>query len=229
MDTGAGNAAIRPFVNLVYLHGFASSPGSNKAQEFRRRLAERGVLLHIPDLNVPDFEHLTLTAMLARVAETVRALPPGSVGLIGSSMGGLVALHFADRYRDREGARVEKLLLMAPAFDFMENRQRQLGDEGLARWRESGWLDVSHYGSETTRRVHYGLVEDIQGYDSYAVQVDVPVLIFHGTNDASVDYRQSVRFAESRPNVDLRLLNSDHQLLDQTDIIFEAMVAFFGV
>jgi uncharacterized protein len=182
---------------LLYLHGFSSSPNSNKAQTFARRLAQRGIVLHIPDLNVPTFEQLTLTAMLARVAETIRALPPGPVGLIGSSMGGLTAVHFADRYRHAEGARVEKLLLMAPAFDFMENRVRQLGEEGIARWRETGWLDVHHYGDGTLHRVHYGLVEDMLRYDSYALNLDIPTLIFHGTRDTSVDYQQSVRYAQT--------------------------------
>jgi len=35
---------------LIYLHGFASGPGSHKAQLFRRRFAERGVRLEVPDL-----------------------------------------------------------------------------------------------------------------------------------------------------------------------------------
>ena len=46
----------------VYLHGFASSPGANKARMFAQRLAPLGVTLHAPDLNVPTFETTTLTA-----------------------------------------------------------------------------------------------------------------------------------------------------------------------
>ena len=167
--------------------------------------------------------------MLERVAEEIRSCPPGPIYLMGSSMGGAVALHFADRYRQTEGVRVEKLLLMAPALDFIQNRQRQLGQEGLARWKAMGSIEVYHYGYKEQRRVHYGLYEDMLNYDSFNVALDLPILIYHGTRDESVDYRQSVRFAESRPNVQLHLLDSDHELLDQVEVIWEGAVAFFGV
>ncbi len=220
-------SGIRP--HLIYLHGFASSPQSKKAQDLAARLAARGIPLHIPDLNAPDFAHLTLTAMLARVAETVRACPPGPVGLIGSSMGGLAALHFVDRYRAAEAARVSKLLLLAPAFDFAANRDRQMGADGLARWRESGWFAFHNFASGSAEPVHYGLVEDLMQYDSYGVALALPTLIVHGLHDESVPHEQSVRFAQGRPNVELRLVDSDHQLLDQTAVIWSALLAFFGV
>jgi hypothetical protein len=34
-----------------------------------------------------------------------------------------------------------------------------------------------------------------------------------------------VRFAQGRPNVDLRLVESDHQLLDQAEAIWDALSA----
>ena len=85
--------------NVLYLHGLGSSPSSNKGRFYAERLSERGANVRLPDLNVPDFEHLTLTAMLERVAAEIRDIPAesGSVALIGSSMGGLTAIHFADR------------------------------------------------------------------------------------------------------------------------------------
>jgi uncharacterized protein len=216
-------------MTVIYCHGFASSPGSNKANIFARRFEERGVHVHIPDLNVPDFEHLTLTAMLEQVAEEVRASQADSIFLMGSSMGGAVALHFADRYRHAEGARVQKLLLMAPALDFASNRQRQLGEKGLEQWKAAGSWEVYHYGYKEQRHIHYGLYEDMLGYDSFGMSLDLPILIYHGTHDESVDYHQSVRFAENRPNVELHLLDSDHELLDQVDTIWDGAVRFFSV
>lgn len=214
---------------IIYCHGFASSPGSTKANIFARRFEERGVSVRIPDLNVPDFEHLTLTAMLERVAEEIRTCPPGAIYLMGSSLGGAVALHFTDRYRDAEGSRVEKLLLMAPALDFVANRLRQLGETGMARWKETGWREVYHYGYKEQRRLHYKVHEDSLPYDSFRVSLDLPIRIYHGTRDEIVDCEQSRRFAENRPNVQLHLLDSDHELLDQVDVIWEGAVAFFGV
>ena len=215
--------------HILYLHGFASSPNSNKARDFERRFAERGIRLHIPDLNVPDFEHLTLTAMLERVGQTLDALPPGDVYLMGSSMGGAVALHFTDRYRNVQAARVRKLFLMAPAFDFAANRWHDLGEAGIQAWRETGSHPFFNYAVGSERGVHYGLFENLQQYDSYSLRLDLPILIFHGRRDESVDVQQSIRFAEARPNVDLRVVDSDHQLLDQTDAMWMALLMFFDL
>ena len=216
-------------MHLIYLHGYATSPDYVQARDFAGRLAQRGQTLHVPDLNLPDFEHLTLTAILARTAEVIRALPDGPVGLIGASMGGAAALHFAERYRAAEADRVTRLLLLAPAFELARGFRQMLGDDGLARWQATGALDVFHYAYGETRRMHYGLYADLAQYDSDATDVRAPTLIFHGTRDDAVDYQQSTRYAATRPWVEVRLVDSDHQMLDQTDAIFEAMTAFFGV
>jgi hypothetical protein len=214
-------------MNVIYLHGFASSPHGRKPEFFKDRFAERGITLRLPDLNVPDFEHLTLTAILQRAAEEVRACPPGSVYVIGSSLGGLTALHFVDRYRGAEGGRVERLFLLAPALDFAANRQRALGDAGFQEWHDKGYIEVFHYGDEKQRRVHYGLYEDMVGYDSFNLKLDLPITIYHGRQDESVDYQQSVHFAAARPNVDLHLVDSDHSLLDKLEAIWPVLAAFF--
>ena len=209
--------------NVLYLHGFASSPLGTKAGIFREKLAAYDVNYHVPDLNVPDFEHLTLTAILEHIAETVDALPSAPTYLIGSSFGGLAALHFADRYPQP----IEKLLLLAPALDFMDNRQQHLGVDGLAMWQQAGSLPFFNYATQREHPVHYGLVEDIQQYDSSSVNLDLPIMIFHGRNDESVAHQQSVRYAQGRPNVDLHLVESDHSLIDQTDAIGQAIINFF--
>ncbi len=70
---------------VIYLHGFASGPGSRKAQLFLRRFAERGVSLEIPDLAAGDFEHLTISGQLAVIETVARG---EAVSLMGSSLGG---------------------------------------------------------------------------------------------------------------------------------------------
>lgn len=209
--------------NVLYLHGLASSPTSNKGRFYAQKLTEKGATVRVPDLNEPDFEHLTLTAILAKVAQEIREIPAdaGGVALIGSSLGGLTALHFADRYKDAEAARVEKIVLMAPAFEFV------YADEET--WRQNGQIEWFHHSYGKALPVHYGLVEDIRKYDSYAVNIEKPILIYHGTHDESVDYQQSVRFADGRANVDLHLLDSDHQLLDKTDLMLAGIVEFLGL
>jgi uncharacterized protein len=211
--------------HFIYLHGFASSPASKKANLFKERFTQLGIALRVPDLNMPDFAHLTLSAMLERVDQEVKDCPAGAVCLLGSSMGGLTALHYADQHPGR----IERMMLMAPAFDFMENRRRQLGESGIADWQRSGWLSVFNYQLGYETKVHYELLEDIKRYDSFTVKITIPTLIFHGRQDDSVDSHQSIRFAEGKPNVILHLVQADHELLDQMDVMWAEASEFFNL
>ena len=216
-------------MHIIYCHGFASSPGSKKANSFRPYFEAKGATYSIPDLNQPSFEKLTLTAMIAKVIETIAAVDDDETYLIGSSMGGLTALHTYDQYRQHQLDRIKKMVFLAPAFDFLANRRQQMGADWMEKWRTQGEWAFFNYATNDERRVHFGLVEDIQPYDSASVTVDVPVLIYHGRHDETVDYQQSVDFADQRASTDVHLLDSDHQLLDQTAHIRTDILQFFDL
>ena len=78
-------------IQFVYLHGFASSPQSQKATAFTRRFTELGLPLTVPDLEGGDFKHLTISRQLAIIEKTMDSFPDSSFALIGSSMGGYLA------------------------------------------------------------------------------------------------------------------------------------------
>lgn len=216
--------------SVLYLHGFASSPAAYKGTALRAPLQERGVHYDIPDLNAPSFETVTLTAILARVAQSVQACTGGPVHLIGSSLGGLAALHFIDRFPE-EAARVGKLVLLAPALDFIANRNRDpsMPPDWQARWQQAGSMPVFHHAHEREIPVHYGFIEDVARYDSWGLQFSQPTLILHGQQDASVPYTDSERFARSRPNVTLRLLDTDHSMTDSVGALLAYIVPFLGL
>lgn len=203
-------------MNVFYLHGFASSPQSSKAAFFGRKFAERGVDLHTPDLNLPDFSSLTITRMLQQVGAAIDAAS-APVMLIGSSLGGFVAVHAAAQFP----ARVDRLVLLAPALEFGGNRVREMGESGLEQWRETDRLDVFHYGYGRVMPVHYALYTDAARYDSFAVRLDVPVQVFQGRRDAAVDPGIVERWSKGRPNVELHLLDDDHQLVASLDYIWQ--------
>lgn len=218
---------------VIHLHGLGSSPDSAKAVALGDRLRRRGFTYLVPDLAVPSFERLTLTAVIARVAELAAAQLPGPVALVGSSFGGLAALHFVDRHRRDAAASVERLVLLAPALDLLADAERrraagELADDWLERWRRDGFLYLPHAASGEERPVHYGLVEDLRGYDSFAVDLEQPTLIYHGRRDDSVPYHQSVRFARGREHVDLRLLDTDHRLAGSLEAIGDGIIEFLG-
>lgn len=216
---------MRRIGSAVYLHGFASSPSSSKATRFGRELAALGVPFACPDLNEPDFSSLTVTRMLTQTAAVVDA-SAAPVALIGSSLGAFVALHAAAAAGP---ARVDRLVLMAPALDFGGNRLRQLGEVGIEEWRRSGKLRVHHYASGQPRDVGFELFEDAAQYDAFTVDLELPILAFQGRHDASVDPKMVERWAVARPNVRLRLLEDDHQLTTSVDVIWQESKTFLGL
>lgn len=214
--------------NILYLHGFASSPGARKAALMRQFLADYAdVNFVVPDLNVPDFEHLTLTAQIDTIAATIRDLPEGPVYPAGSSLGGLALAHFMDRRRASEAQRrVTRIALLAPAFEMVEH---WMNPEERQNWQETGSLEVYHYGYEQLRRLHYGFFEDLQRYDDQRLSLDAPTLVIHGRQDESVDYQVSVRFVERQPDATLHLMDTDHHMIEQMPAILQLMSTFFGL
>jgi len=211
--------------SAVYLHGFASSPSSSKAARFGRELHALGVPFVCPDLNEPDFSTLTVTRMLEQARASVQtAVAP--VALIGSSLGAFVALHAAAA--DRTG-KIDRLILMAPALDFGGNRLRQLGEVGIDEWRRSGVLRVHHYASGQPRVVGFALYEDAARYDALTLDLPLPIVAFQGRHDASVDPQMVERWASTRPNVTLHLLDDDHQLTSSIDAIWSIAAEFLGL
>ena len=93
--------------SVLYFHGFASSPASQKITALRPLLEPRGIELNTPDLNVPSFEKLDWNALVEHAVNAAREMPPRA--LVGSSLGALVALSVAKR-----GVHVP-LVLIAPA------------------------------------------------------------------------------------------------------------------
>jgi len=204
---------------VLYLHGFASGPGSKKAQLFRSRFLERGVELEIPDLAEEGFERLTISGQL-RVIDRVAA--GGPVDLIGSSLGGYLASLYAARHPE-----VRKIVLLAPAFGFAGRWAETLGPERMDEWRTRGWLNFYHYRDERERPVSYELIEDGLRFEDNP-DVRQPVLIFHGTNDTVVPPSYSVEFAAQRPNVRLELVDSDHELMNAIGTMWEEAQRFLG-
>jgi pimeloyl-ACP methyl ester carboxylesterase len=200
----------------IYLHGFASSAHSTKGAFFAEKAAARGVTLLTPDFNLPDFSTLTITRMLDQTSAIIDSVS-GPVVLIGSSLGGFVAVQSALRHPDR----VERLVLLAPALDFSGNRLRDLGDRGVEAWRSTGTLNVFHYGYRRVMPVGFALYTDAAQYDSLRAKLEIPVLVFQGRRDTAVSPKVVQRWAEARPNVELHMLDDDHQLLPSLETIWE--------
>ena len=212
-------------MQIFYLHGFASSARSSKAAFFTSKLRQHGIELHTPDLNEPDFSTLTIARMVDRISQSIDALPAEPVALIGSSLGGFVAVQAALH----TPGRIDRMVLLAPALDFGGNRMRSLGDVGLEEWKRTNRLDVFHHGYGRMMPVHYELYADASRYDCVNAALTMPIQVFQGRRDDAVDPESVERWSRPRPNVELHMLDDDHQLTASVGYIWEEMRRFLGL
>ena len=207
-------------MRYIYLHGFASSPASKKAQFFRDRFAGEGVDLEVPVLDGGDFEGLTITRQLHTIE---RLAASGPLCIMGSSMGGYLAALYASLHPE-----TSKAVLLAPAFGFTRRWPLSLGPERVEEWRRNGRMTVLHYGEKRNRDIGYGLLEDGLNYPDYP-DFAQPALIFHGSADPVVPAEYSRGFAASHSNAELHILDSGHELIDQLDFMWAATRRFLAL
>ncbi|MCE1271466.1 MAG: esterase [Acinetobacter sp.] len=80
-------------MQIIYLHGFQSSPMSKKGQQLEQYCTNvEHTDVHLPDLNKPP-EHV-----LRDVSKLIESLPFDQVTLVGSSLGGFYATYFVAKY-----------------------------------------------------------------------------------------------------------------------------------
>ena len=204
-------------LRLIYLHGFASGPGSKKARMFAGWFKEKGVELSVPALDGGDFRNLTLTGQLEVIEREAQGQP---CALIGSSLGGYLAALYAARREE-----VQRLVLLAPAFGFARRWAASLGAEALEEWQRTGVRRVPHYGLGGEAELGWRLMEDAALYEEEP-EAGQPTLIFHGVHDAVVPVEASLRYAARRPHVMVREMESDHELLDVAEQIFAETARF---
>ncbi len=216
-------------MHVFYLHGFGSSPESGKAAFLRDRLSPFAVALHTPDFNQPDFTSLTATRMLAKLGGAIDVLPAGPVALIGSSLGGFVAIHATARQSAATTRPITRLVLLAPAVDFASGRDGWLTDAELDDWRRTDRRDVFHYAYGLTLPLRFALYEDAHAYDAFAARFDVPTLVFQGSRDTVVNPDRVKAWSAPRPNVTLRMVDDTHQLQESLPAIWQESVPFLGL
>ncbi|HIP71733.1 MAG TPA: alpha/beta fold hydrolase [Anaerolineae bacterium] len=206
---------------VIFLHGFASSVNGRKAQFLRARFDGRSdaAFYAFPfSPTLADFEYLTITGMIARLRQYVLDRGYTAVSLIGSSMGGLVALNYAARFGG-----VERLLLLAPALTYLSGERVGMP---MAEWRERGYGEIFHFGFNRMVKLRYDLEVDGRFYQT-APPPPAPITIIHGAQDEVVPVADSRRYAARwREQAALVELDAGHDINAHLELIWDVTEQF---
>lgn len=233
-------APVRPDrPGLVWLGGFKSDMASTKACALDEHCAARGQALLRFDysghgVSGGRFEDGTISRWLEESLATIRAATKGPQILVGSSMGGYLALLAARAFAQAgEEARLAGMALIAPAVDFTEalmwanfppEVRRAIETEGV-------WHRPSPY-SDAPYPITRALIEDGRRHLllGQTVRSHCPVRILQGMRDEDVPYRHALTLIEHMAGdpVTLTLVkDGDHRLSRPQDLalLFEAVDA----
>jgi len=209
-------------MNYLYLHGFASNPNSTKAKFLQAQLAQRGIDLMVPDLNLGNFTEITLSKQLTYVETLGNSNSPLIV--MGSSLGGYLALQMAIA-----NPHIQKLILLAPALSFSQCFAQSLGETAIAQWQQTGYREFYHYGFKQSLPLKYEFFTDAGTFAAKSLERSLPILIIHGLDDEVVPCELSRQFAASHDNVTLELVESDHSLGNMLDLIWQKTQLFLEI
>ncbi len=207
----------------IYLHGFASGPGSTKAIYIQEHFAQIGIKLQVPDLNQDNFAQLSVSRQIAQVVDLFPQ-DDSPVTLIGSSLGGWVSTIIAQDY-----PQVDRLVLLAPAFDFLNHWLPKIGERQLDSWKNTYYLPIYHHALKNLSPLHYNFLVDARRYPLSQIDRALPTLIIHGINDDVIPISASRDFCDRRHWVELVEYPSDHQLTNVTDRIWQQICDFCGL
>ncbi len=139
---------------------------------------------------------------------------------MGSSLGGYLAAAYAARHEN-----IEKLVLLAPAFQFPSRWRARFEGEEMAEWKRRGSKPFYHYAFKAEEPLGYQFVEDAAQYEDEP-DFRQPALILHGTRDDVVPPQVTVQFAASHVNATVHLLESGHELTDVMDKLWNETATF---
>jgi pimeloyl-ACP methyl ester carboxylesterase len=209
---------------IVFLPGFRSDMGGDKATHLAHLAAARGqALLRFDYSGHGDsggrFEDGTISRWSDDALAAIDRLTAGKLVLVGSSMGGWIALLVARARADR----LAGLIGLAAAPDFTERLMWDaMAPPERARLLADGVLHApSRYGDPIP--ITRALIEDGRRHlllDA-PIPIAAPVRLLHGQGDADVPWETSLRLAARLQSDDVRVTlikDGDHRLSRPADL-----------
>ena len=200
---------------VILCHGMESNKDSDKLVLLSRALAQRGVMVLRFDFRYVGessgkFEDITYSGEvedLKAAHALVQSRNPGKTAILGSSMGGTVALLFA-----AQQASLAALVTVAAQIHPERFPRRVLTPAQAEQWRTQGF---THYNGQ---RINLSLLDDLDSLDvpEAVKKITCPVLILHGDKDEVVPVEEAYELDACLTNSKrLSILPAtDHRLSD---------------
>jgi len=206
---------------LLFLPGYASDMTGEKATAIDAFAASRGLACLRLDYSGTgqssgNFAEAGFDHWVDEAIALLDSAPAGAVILIGSSMGGWVALHLALRRPDRVAA----LMGIAPAPDFTqwgftESQKQVIVREGLLE-------EENPYGGDPSRfyRAFWESGQELRLLED-PIAIDCPVRLVHGEDDTDVPIEIASRLMRQLRSADVQLTtikSGGHRLSEPNEI-----------
>ncbi|MCO5092394.1 alpha/beta hydrolase [Bosea sp. (in: a-proteobacteria)] len=213
---------------IVWLGGFRSDMRATKAEAlaaWARAQGRAGLRFDYGGHGESegDFAGFTLSDWLGDALAAIRSLCRQPPILVGSSMGGWIAL-LAARALSGSALQPAGLVLIAPAVDFTEELMWAQMPDAIRRTilEEGVWLRPSEYSPEPTP-ITRALIEDGRRHLLFGgeIKAGCPVHILQGMRDPDVPWRQALKLVEhlsGDPVVLTLVKDGDHRLSAPEDI-----------
>lgn len=215
---------------LFWLGGFKSDMSGTKASalaDYAARAGRAFVRFDYSGHGESDgkFEHGTISSWLEDAVAVFESQTQGPQILVGSSMGGWMALLLARALaKKKQAAQLAGMVLIAPAPDFTEDLMwAQFSPEVRSEIEQKGsWQRPSAYG-EDPYPITRALIEDGRKHIllNKPIELGCPVRILQGAQDADVPYAHALKLVSclAQDDVVLTLVkDGDHRLSRPEDL-----------
>lgn len=212
---------------VLLCHGFMSSNESSTNLDLTKRLLPKNIATCRFDFDGHGAQSRPLKEMLmTRCLNQVNAIllwlsehGYSKIGLLGSSFGGLIAIHAAAQHPF-----ISVVVLKCPVSNYPPLWRDRLGEAGMRIWEENNLLTFS--SPDGRGRLEYDFYEDLLKYETYkdAATIKMPILIVHGDADKDVPISQSETLFDvlQCEKVFEQIEGADHPFSKDTD--FEQML-----
>lgn len=212
---------------LFWLGGFRSDMTGSKAALLDNFGAEHGLAVTRFDYSGHgqtggDFNLGSISRWLEE-ALAVFDTTSGPQMVIGSSMGGWLALLLIRELRRRGTSRVMGLVLIAPATDMTELMQAQMTKKQRSLLLKQGYVEEPSEYSPDPYRINLSLIEDGRQHLLFGriIETGCPVTILQGARDRDVPKEHALKLVQHIVNdpVTFTLVpDGDHRLSREQDL-----------